>query len=98
VAPVTRPPRQFTSDGLAPASGTGTPEPLVLLLVAVAAFLAVIVLGIFGAVRWSTRRGRARRKAAGPPAPGQYVALRPPRAHRGIAAVHLVSKMLTSLY
>lgn len=52
-----RVPVAFTADGLAP-RGYRFPLPLLLLLLAVLAFIAVIVQGTVGAIAWAVRRSR----------------------------------------
>jgi hypothetical protein len=58
---------------LAPQEGTGIPAPIVLLLLAVVAFIAAIVIGVVGIVRSFARHSRRRRAAGPPPGHGQYV-------------------------
>jgi signal peptidase I len=66
-------PQQFINEGLAPQESTGIPASIVLLLIAVAGFIAAIVIGVVGIVRSSARQSRSRRAAGPPPGPGQYV-------------------------
>lgn len=56
-------PDTYVADGLAPAD-TRPPWPLVLIGAAALAFLALIVLSVYGAISWGARRGRERRRQA----------------------------------
>jgi hypothetical protein len=61
-------PETFIADGLAPAS-SGVPTGLVALIVSLVAAPLLIVLIVFGAVRWMIRRIRKRRARSRAPVP-----------------------------